>query len=61
MPNYRFYLIGTDGRIVAPPYNIEAPDDPAALSEAKKLVDGHDVEIWEGPRKVGYVAQGRRE
>jgi hypothetical protein len=31
------------------------PDDAAALKEAKKFTNGHDIEVWENTRLVGYV------
>jgi hypothetical protein len=55
MPEYRFYFIKHDGHIDRPPLGYEAPDDHMALVKAKQLVDGHDIEIWEGPRLVAYV------
>ena len=51
MPQYRAYLI-KDKHIAAPPTLIEADADHAAIEQVKKLVDGHDVELWEGARFV---------
>ena len=31
---------------------VECADDEAAIQKAKQLVDGHDVELWDGPRFV---------
>jgi hypothetical protein len=28
------------------------PDDDAAAEQAKQLVDGHDVELWQPARKI---------
>jgi hypothetical protein len=55
MPEYKFYTIKNDGHIGGPPDNRVLPDDSAALLEAKKLIDGHDIEIWEGKRVVAYI------
>ena len=55
MREYRFYTIGTDGHIDGPATDHVLPNDSAAIEEAKKLVNGHDVEIWQGPRLVAYV------
>jgi hypothetical protein len=55
MPEYRFYAIKRDGHIAAPPANLDLPNDAAALTEGKKLVNGHDIEIWQGPRVVDYL------
>ena len=51
MPQYRAYLI-KDKHIAAPPTLIEADADHAAIEQAKKLVNGYDVELWEGARLV---------
>lgn len=55
MRAYRFYKIGNDGHIDGPASDHALPDDHAAVNEAKQLVNGHDIEIWEGPRLVAYV------
>ena len=31
------------------------PDDGVAIAEAKKLADGHDVEVWDDGRKVARL------
>jgi len=48
---YRAYLIGWDGHIVHR-VDLECDDDEAAKEHAKRLVDGHDIELWDGARKV---------
>jgi hypothetical protein len=51
MPEYRAYIIGSDGHFfsVVP---LECDDDTDAAEQAKQLVDGHDVELWQRDRKV---------
>ena len=45
MPEYKAYKIGIDGH-----FNGSDPlvceDDNEAITAAKRLVDGHDVELW---------------
>jgi hypothetical protein len=51
MPEYRVYVIGSDGHF----FNsvpLECADDSEAMEQAKQLVDGHDVELWQRDRKV---------
>ena len=51
MPEYRAYFIGADGHF----HNsvpLECTDDEAASEQARQLVDGHDVELWQRDRKV---------
>ena len=55
MPEYRFFAIMKDGHIGLPPVDLELPDDHAAVSKARKLLNGHDIEIWEGKRVVAYL------
>ena len=51
MPNYRVYFIGPDGHFINFKPLICAGDDEA-LAEAKELVDGHDIELWSGPKFI---------
>lgn len=55
MPEYRFYLIGDGGHVAGPPVQYVGPNDTTAIKEAKRLVDGHDVEIWQSERVVAYL------
>jgi hypothetical protein len=48
---YRAYLVGIDGHFVS--YEpLVCDSDDEAIAKAKRLVDGHDVELWSGPRLV---------
>ena len=51
MPEYRAYIIGPDGHFHSS-VALECLDDEAAAEQAKQLVDGHDVELWQRARKV---------
>jgi hypothetical protein len=51
MPEYRVYLVGHDGHFQRS-VPLECPNDDAAKEQAKQLVDGHDVELWQRDRKV---------
>ena len=52
MPEYRAYLIGPDGAFFKAIPQI-CPDDETAKAQAKQLVDGHDIELWQLDRKIG--------
>jgi hypothetical protein len=52
IPHYRIYSVDPDGHILAPPEVVACPDDQVAIQKAKQAVDGHAVELWEGPRFV---------
>jgi hypothetical protein len=48
---YRAYIVGHDGHLngFEP---LVCVDDSEAIDRAKRLVDGHDVELWGGARLV---------
>lgn len=39
--------------------HIECDDVEAAKERAKLLVDGHDVELWDGARKIAEFKTGQ--
>jgi hypothetical protein len=51
MPEYLIYLF-KEGRLAAPAKVIVRPTDKAAVRDAKKLVDGDDIEVWQGGRPI---------
>jgi hypothetical protein len=55
MSAYRFYAIERDGHIVRPPVERDYPQDGEALKEARQLVNGHDIEVWQSSRLVAYL------
>lgn len=58
MRDYRAYILGIDGHrfIKVKDFLSDQPDDAAALGAAKKLVDGHDVELWDCGRLVARLS-----
>lgn len=55
MPEYKFYSIKIDGHIAKPPIVTDCPDDLTAIKAARQVLDGNDIEIWEGARVVAYL------
>lgn len=54
MTGYRLY--GLDGVYkVASGEWFDADDDEAAIKVAKKMMDGHDCELWQGRRRVAHI------
>jgi hypothetical protein len=51
MPEYRAYIVGSDGHFKEA-VHLNCPNDETAKDYAKHLVDGHDVELWQYARKV---------
>jgi hypothetical protein len=51
MAEYRAYLLDSDGHFIRP-ILLVCLNDECAKEYAKQLVDGHDVELWQGGRQV---------
>jgi hypothetical protein len=51
MPEYRVYIIGSDGHFQGS-VPLICPHDDAAMEQAKQLMDGHDIELWQRARKI---------
>jgi len=51
MSEYRAYYAGSDGHFKGSRV-LNCDSDTTAISSAKKLLDGNDIEIWEGLRKT---------
>lgn len=55
MPEYRFYTLTPDSETRKLPTLRDLPDDASALASAKKRLDGHDIEVWQGSRRVRHL------
>ena len=51
MGDYNVYVIGSDGQLYRS-VGIECANDAEAIEQAKHLLDGHDIELWQLDRKV---------
>ena len=58
MRDYRAYIFGIDGHrfIKASEFLSDHQDDATAMKAAEKLVDGHDVEVWDCGRLVARLS-----
>jgi hypothetical protein len=54
MVGYRIYRIGKEGRFVGV-HEVLAASDADAMLQARKLLDGSDLEVWRGDEKIGYL------
>ena len=54
MREYRAYVMGVDGYrfLKVAQFASDHPDDATAMKAAERLVDGHDVELWDSARLV---------
>jgi hypothetical protein len=59
MPEYRAYILDKSGRIFAPKIIISEETDEAAIETAKLALDGHSLDLWEGPRRVTTLLPGK--
>jgi hypothetical protein len=55
MPDYRVYLITEDNHIASAPIKIACDDDLMAVRQSQKLLDHHDIQLWEGRRLVTRI------
>jgi hypothetical protein len=61
MPYYEAYVLTEDDHISAPPHIIACGTDQEAIQRSTKLVNGHDIELWEGPRLVTRLKSGTND
>jgi hypothetical protein len=58
MRDYRAYILGINGGngfVRVTDFSGDHPDDAAAIEAAKKLDNGHDVELWDCKRLVARI------
>jgi hypothetical protein len=51
MQEYRAYILGPDG-LIQGRVDIVCSDDEAAKEQAKQLVNGHDIELWQLDHRI---------
>jgi hypothetical protein len=51
MQEYSAYIIGQDGHIQQR-IDLRCADENAAKEQARKLANGHDVELWQRDRQI---------
>jgi hypothetical protein len=52
MQHYRAYIIGHDGHIVSA-VDLQCKNEDNAKEHARQLVNGRDIELWQGGRQIG--------
>ena len=52
MPIYRAYPVKKDCVAAAPSIAVVCVSDQDGIQKARKLVDGYDIELWDGPRFI---------
>jgi hypothetical protein len=51
MSDYRIYIVGIDGHFIRA-IDLDCASDEAAIESARQFIDGHDLELWQGERKI---------
>ena len=51
-PLYRAFRVSPGGRISSVPVILDAADDDKAIAQARHLVDGAGIEVWDRTRRV---------
>lgn len=51
MAEYKAYVVGHDEHFIGFTA-LDCIDDVEAIAKARRLIDGHDIELWCGPRLV---------
>ena len=52
MPDFRIYQIVGGAHISAPAIILECDTDEEAITRTRQLLDGHDLELWQGARLI---------
>jgi hypothetical protein len=52
MGTYRLIAVGFDGPLLLEPQSFTAVNDDDAVAKARKLIQDHDIERWDGERLV---------
>lgn len=56
MPFYRAYLMAGE-RIIAPPHELICDNDDEAIAQARRLVVGWSIELWQLDRLVIRISR----
>jgi len=58
--HYRVYRVTDDDHFDAAAIDLDCADDEQAIEAARQMVDGCDLELWEGKRMVARIAVSNR-
>jgi hypothetical protein len=58
MSQYRAYIVGVDGQFIRA-IELNCSNDDAAKEYAKQLACDHDVELWQGDRRITSIKQNQ--
>lgn len=52
MAQYRLYSVDPNGHVVGPPKVLACASDEEVIGKVRSMLDGLNVEIWKGTRRV---------
>ena len=55
MADYRIYVMSKGNHIAGAPRVVSCATDDEAIENAKRHLDGRDLEVWEGARLVRRI------
>jgi hypothetical protein len=60
MPEYRLYTLLNGDKIAGPATRVECSSDEEAIIQAKKFINGLDIEVWQDARLIARLQSPRR-
>ena len=60
MPEYRLYTLLRGDKIAGPATQVECSSDQEAISQAKKFINGLDIEVWQDAGLIARLQSPRR-
>jgi hypothetical protein len=55
MPEYRIFHLDNAGKVLGPSEKITFDNDPDAIRETRKNLDGVTFEVWDGMRRIAVL------
>jgi hypothetical protein len=60
MPDYRAYPVDANGHVLGVAVVITCDSDEEAVEKTHPIVNGHDVELWDGARFVVRIGTSEK-
>jgi hypothetical protein len=58
MPDYRIFKLNAQGHVTGPALILTCEQDTDVIRKVESLVDGHEIEIWQGARIITRLRPG---
>jgi hypothetical protein len=60
MPQYKLCSLDQHGRLRRPAQFFDCETDQEIIEKARQSLDGLDIEVWDGPRRVIFIKSSPR-